>query len=55
MLQEKQREKIYYYTAPAGGESQVQTNARAKEFLLEMYTKHKFKNIQVHSHHLVII
>lgn len=55
MLKDIQREKIYYYTSPEWWESQVQTNARAKEFLLRMYKQHKFKNIQVYSHHLVII
>ncbi|MFZ2151397.1 MAG: phosphoglycerate mutase family protein [Candidatus Absconditicoccaceae bacterium] len=55
MLTKLQREKIYYYTSPAGGESQVQTNARAKEFLLRNYEKKKFKNILCVSHHLEIL
>lgn len=55
LLTKEQREKIYYYTSPAGGESQVQTNARAKEFLLRHYEQNKPKNIQVFSHHLTEI
>lgn len=55
MLTREQKEKIYYYTSPAWGESQVQTNARAKEFLLRNYEHNKPKNIQVYSHHLTEI
>ncbi len=55
MLTKLQREKIYYYTSPAWWESQVQTNARAKEFLLRNYEKKKFKNILCVSHHLQIL
>lgn len=55
MLTKLQREKIYYYTSPAWWESQVQTNARAKEFLLRNYEKKKFKNILCVSHHLEIL
>jgi len=55
MLSKLQREKIYYYTSPAWWESQVQTNARAKEFLLRNYEKKKFKNILCVSHHLEIL
>ncbi len=55
LLTPLQREKIYYYTSPAWWESQVQTNARAKEFLLRNYEKKKFKNILCVSHHLEIL
>lgn len=55
MLTKKQREEIYYYTSPAWWESQVTTNARAKEFLLRNFEKEKYKNIQVYSHHLTMI
>lgn len=54
-LSRVQREKMYYYTSPAGGESQVQTNARAKEFLLRNFEKEKYANILVVSHHLTIL
>lgn len=55
LLTKEEREMVYYYTSPAGWESQVQTNARAKEFLLRNYEKNKFKNIYVYSHHLTTI
>jgi len=55
LLTKKQREKIYYYTSPAGGESQVYTNARAKDFLLRAHEKYKFKNILCVGHHLQIL
>ncbi|EKD24712.1 MAG: hypothetical protein ACD_80C00167G0010 [uncultured bacterium (gcode 4)] len=55
LLSKIQREKTYYYTAPLWGESQVQTNARAKEFLLRNFEKNEFKNIHVYSHHLLIV
>ncbi|MCF7835102.1 histidine phosphatase family protein [Candidatus Gracilibacteria bacterium] len=55
LLSKLQREKVYYHTAPAGGESQVQTNARAKEFLLRNFEKNKFGNMMVVSHHLTMI
>jgi len=55
LLTEKQNEKVHYYTAPEGGESQVQTNARAKTFLDTIYKKEEYQNIMVISHHLTII
>ncbi len=55
LLTRKQREKIYYYTSPAGWESQVYTNARAKDFLSKIYEKVKYKNILCFSHHLEIL
>lgn len=51
-LSQEQKEKIYYYTSPTWGESQVQTNARSKEFLLRNYKEDKPKNTQIFSHHL---
>lgn len=55
LLNKKQREKIYYYTSPAGGESQVYTNARAKDFLSKIYEKVKYKNVWGFGHHLEIL
>jgi len=55
MLTKIQREKIYYHTSPSWWESQAQTNARSKEFLLRNFEKNKFKNILVVSHHLTMI
>lgn len=55
LLTKLQREKVYYHTAPAWWESQVQTNARAKEFLIRNFEKNQFWNILVVSHHLLMI
>jgi broad specificity phosphatase PhoE len=55
LLSEKQRDKMQYYTAPQGGESQSQVNERTKNFLTHIYDKEEYKNILIVSHHLAII
>jgi broad specificity phosphatase PhoE len=55
LLTRRQKEKVYYFTSPAGGESQVETNARAKEFLIRNFEKNQFWNILVVSHHLTML
>lgn len=55
LLSKKQREKIYYFTSPAGWESQAYTNARKKQFLDSAYDKKQFKNIWCFDHHLDIL
>ena len=54
LLSKEQNEQVYYFTAPEGGESQVQTNARAKLFGKDVFNK-EYNNILVFSHHLAII
>jgi broad specificity phosphatase PhoE len=55
LLSEQQNEQVHYFTAPEWGESQVQTNARAKLFWKDIFAKEEYKNILVFSHHLTII
>ncbi len=55
LLDKMQKEKIYYFTSPDGGESQAQTNARSESFLNRIQEKKKFENIYIESHHLTEI
>ncbi|MDR2541472.1 MAG: histidine phosphatase family protein [Candidatus Peribacteria bacterium] len=55
LLSKTQKNKLHYYTAPEGGESQVEVNARTREFLSKIYQKEEYKNILIVSHHLTII
>lgn len=55
LLNKQQNEQVHYFTAPEWGESQVQTNARAKLFWKDIFAKEEYKNILVFSHHLTII
>ncbi len=53
-ISEDEEDELYYYTAPNGGESQVQVNQRIKQVLYSLMSE-KYNNILVVSHHLAVL
>ena len=55
LLTKLQKDKMYYFTAPVGGESQIQDNARVKDFLNSMRARKEYNNVLAFTHHLTMI